>query len=485
MKTASDNTESHQTVGLLVVHGIGDQDRGETPEKLVEALRNAATEPIATTIRSTDVRDVDFAGSDRTLRIYEVYWADVAGMRGSATKGAFDAELLQVAAQFPRLNRRAGLYPEQEGRLGVRMWSQLLVLFAGILYLALSGLKLLGAMVEGARQASRHRGRHRSAPAVESWRAAKADGLPIHRRIRRFAASSAATAREGAEQAAYGWLDRELDEVAGDIFTYVEAANPNTPPGSPADAILRRFDDALRQAAHDGCSEIHVLAHSLGTVIAYHALAGLRGEADDGTSAARAAVTHIWTIGSPLDKVAFVWPSLANLERPAALAKARWRNYSNPLDPVSGRLDRFASWGVVNQTVWAGGLFRSHVIYEETRRFLRDLSEAIFGVSVIPRRSPWSALTAVAESVLAPLLLFVAMMAGLFLPVYAGLVAWGIKWLLGTVVGVASSSAGSAIIHWSGPWLSIGFGGLILLVMVWAGPRSRAPEAHRKWHQPD
>ncbi len=150
---------------------------------------------------------------------------------------------------------------------------------------------------------------------------------------------------------------------------------------------------------------------------------------------------------------------------------------------MSGRLDHFASWGVVNRTVWAGGLFRSHVIYEKTRRFLRDLTETIFGVSLIPRRSVWSALTAAAESLLAPLVLLAAVVVGLFLPVYAGFVAWGIKWLLGTLVGVVSPAAGSAIIHWSGLWLSIGFGAIIAFVMLWAGPKARAPEIHRTWHR--
>jgi hypothetical protein len=61
---------------------------------------------------------------------------------------------------------------------------------------------------------------------------------------------------------------------------------------------------------NDGCQSIHIVAHSLGTVVMYHALRGFGVDnavrADRPTlSEAMATIEHLYTIGSPLEKIRF------------------------------------------------------------------------------------------------------------------------------------------------------------------------------------
>lgn len=102
------------------------------------------------------------------------------------------------------------------------------------------------------------------------------------------------------------------------------------------------------------------VAHSLGTVVSYNALSDLfhhaaeleqNGDAaqKDGVKIFRASLAHFVTLGSPLDKIAYLcqrgaikpWPApRSELLAGANQGKADWwTNYFNVLDPVSGSLD--------------------------------------------------------------------------------------------------------------------------------------------------
>lgn len=111
--------------------------------------------------------------------------------------------------------------------------------------------------------------------------------------------------------------------------------------GSAADR--RVYHDRVNAAVHAlrqaGCGEIHVLAHSLGTVITYDWLCG----PDSGDSGV--AVLH--TIGSPLNKLWYIDHARdrrrVDAKGPPNLHKCRWTNYWAWSDPVSGRLVRYES----------------------------------------------------------------------------------------------------------------------------------------------
>jgi pimeloyl-ACP methyl ester carboxylesterase len=129
-----------------------------------------------------------------------------------------------------------------------------------------------------------------------------------------------------------------LDNYVGDIFNYVDSAgeaNPSVP--DAARAIYGEFRRTLSRAVEDGCSEIQILAHSLGSVITYHALTTYREETErlvsldlDGAKDGLPRLTHVYTIGSP-EKFRFFWPKL--IERNAVAIRAtdlRGHNFKSP-----------------------------------------------------------------------------------------------------------------------------------------------------------
>src|SRR3954462_15081230 len=96
-----DNTrDASGPLAILVVHGIGAQERGETPRKLMAGL--ARTDPTLDSSRFDGVITV----GGRSVRLYEVYWADE--VKGEVTRGAFQMTELQSLAWFPWFNYRCG-----------------------------------------------------------------------------------------------------------------------------------------------------------------------------------------------------------------------------------------------------------------------------------------------------------------------------------------------------------------------------------------
>lgn len=172
-----------------------------------------------------------------------------------------------------------------------------------------------------------------------------------------------------------------ITAVLGDVRLYLD------PRGVVERAIVRRIDERVRDAfltmigltaefrllaedrQIDAAGEHFVfervvwVAHSLGTVISYNVLSDLlrtaetlRTHGDDAQKAGVArferALTRFVTMGSPLDKVAFLFGSTAIRPWPRATADAVrespsgakrtwdwWINFYHVLDPVSGALE--------------------------------------------------------------------------------------------------------------------------------------------------
>jgi hypothetical protein len=347
-------------VAILVVHGIGDQQRGETAHKLISGLtctssRGAPWQPGAT-----------ITVGDRDVRVYEVYWADI--LSGAMTRGAFQMNELQSLSWFPWFNFRGRLYEgENYPPWKLAWWCVSLPIFNFFALFAYYGCGLILQVIQNGGELPPR------------------DGATLWQRVQAAADAGKPTA-----------IDMMLDEYLGDVFSYVNSAadafhrEPDEPPLSDSvrssyAAVVERFYEQMLAAQSDGCSEIQVVAHSLGTVVAYHAISGLRFDAAGRTDAAAireatARIRRLYTIGSPLEKIRFFWPALTPPLTAAAGVQPQWENFVSWFDPVAGALTRFGGWGtVVNHRLLGGGFLRGHVVYERSQVFLRALTRGLCG----------------------------------------------------------------------------------------------------------
>ena len=182
-----------------------------------------------------------------------------------------------------------------------------------------------------------------------------------------------------------------LYRYVGDVKLYQDRGRPGEGPledrGLPRRvAIRRRMVTALVSAARSNYDRWYVLGHSLGSVVAFnglmetaHALPNYLSkkeldqaqaftttdqEFDSGHVACMSPRRPVWiknkqlgmdrqclfrnlrgfvTYGSPLDKFAFLWPQIVNVnnDRTAFSEGFEWINLFDHSDPVAGRLDAF------------------------------------------------------------------------------------------------------------------------------------------------
>lgn len=393
--------QAEADVAVLVVHGIGAQKPGETLNKLLYGLRRMHGEAIPANAEDGTV----VALGGKRVRFHEVYWADL--LRGDVTHGGFRIMELQSLSWFPWLNLRCGNYPP--GRYSILKlagWCLLLPLVNFLVLLAYYGARLVAGIVS----------------TVLRTGTPPQGGSSLSRALR--------AARAGTEASA--WLDALLDEYAGDVFSYVNSAGRafHREAGEPAvpepvarchAAIMLRFYDRLLEAA-DNSASIQIVAHSLGTVVSYHALTGLHfdtlGRTDEAlVRLAASKVTQLHTIGSPLEKIRFFWPMLVRAEALLGADALRWDNFVSWFDPVAGRLDSFDDWAEpVNHRLLGGGFIRGHVVYEHSPVFLREFTRSLCG-GAMPFVRPLKErvrdlLILLGETLLAPALLIVVLVLG-------------------------------------------------------------------------
>ncbi len=270
---------------------------------------------------------------------------------------------------------------------------------------------------------------------------------------------------------------RQLDQYLGDIFAYAESAMflERTPASRGADAarqILQRLDETVRHALTQdgGCDALHILAHSLGSVISYHYLVGLdRNVAEQADSHLPTTVLH--TIGSPLEKIRHFWRPLSEVssEIPSRVCKLDWYNFANPFDAVSGRLRHHTHWGPVhNRSILEGGVLRSHTLYEQNRSFLGHLTQAMFDKSIRPRMSIWRSIKglglAFVESagLLFSLVLFLAW--GIFVFVTIFVVSLAACWLYAQLLRLVGWETLGAQIQYYLLWINVALTGVVVVV---------------------
>jgi hypothetical protein len=363
-------------IGVLLVHGIGEQGAYQHLENEVRSFADAlrskhGKDSVTMRVRTTRdaspgaVRetwagednapveiDVRRADGDVRIHFHEVWWADIGERTGIASNLRFWR--WGLARWFARRPRPEELQVE-DGKLlpsfdlgswsdGERLWwrviNRIWLLLASWFFLMLLFTWTL------LKQFARPFMQHAPSPSI-------------------------------------------LVSYLGDVKLYQDseplARGPIQDHGrTPRQAILRRMTNAMvdmalgwYEAPKDNTSQgtyhpydrWYILAHSLGSVVAWdginqtgQSLAGcLANERRrDAYRAARkrqpgAAVTEIdrgWlferlhglcTYGSPLDKFAYLWPQLVARHRDVAAFPSgfRWINVYDPTDPVGARLDAY------------------------------------------------------------------------------------------------------------------------------------------------
>jgi hypothetical protein len=370
---------------LLIVHGIGEQLRGQTTEKLIQGLSAAFGSQLAVT-RDADGRATEVTAGGVRVALYEVFWADL--LTREKNRGVLTWSTLSTLVWHPLLCRRARLLPAAEYPAPlVLAWLAFLLPASLLAYPIAQGARTLVQPFDEERQ---RRVRDR------------VKGMPFLQRA--HAVADAAAHDET-------MVEATLEGVVADVPNYMSSAARGE---GVAFDVLARFHAAMRDASrrHD---DICILAHSLGTVVAYHALTGMGQPPGESAYGPR----RLFTIGSPLEKIRFFWPWTIVSRRPSAHPDFQWTNFYHRMDAVSGALRRFKAWAPVEDVrlKGGGGLLRSHVVYERSPEFLGTLTHALFGRATVPPIAWWRRLLdraiTTAENLAAPIAMVVAMLLGL------------------------------------------------------------------------
>ena len=134
---------------------------------------------------------------------------------------------------------------------------------------------------------------------------------------------------------------------------------------------------AVSSLRKSGCTEIHILAHSLGSVITYDWLCSVQSNTYP--------ITVFQTIGSPLNKFWYLdhprLQRIADVKGLTNIPSLRWINYWAYSDfIVSGPLARYGASGVkiLNRRLrWLGVMFFSHVRYWKNPAVLEGIRHEI------------------------------------------------------------------------------------------------------------
>jgi hypothetical protein len=138
-------------------------------------------------------------------------------------------------------------------------------------------------------------------------------------------------------------LDQLLVDYLGDVQIVADFSNYR-------DQIVGLFQKVLARIHHDHPdAEIHVVAHSEGTVVAFLGLLRALHLVETERPHWVSRVRGFMTIGSPINKHLLLWPELwqelAAPPRPLPhFRPIEWRNYYDYGDPVGFRLDTARTW---------------------------------------------------------------------------------------------------------------------------------------------
>lgn len=135
-------------------------------------------------------------------------------------------------------------------------------------------------------------------------------------------------------------LRQLLEDYLGDVQVVAEFENTRL-------EILKAFDDVMEVVEKKyPDAEIHIIAHSEGTVVAFLGL--LKAFRQRSVPAWARSVRGMMTIGSPIDKHLMLWPELFDGPPPSLSGepppRIEWRNYYDRGDPIGFELDDLRTW---------------------------------------------------------------------------------------------------------------------------------------------
>lgn len=529
--------ENRQTIGIVVVHGIGDQERYETlkqfTESFFEALKRRSSQnkrllliskvelnrQLTRTSETSDVeahftdsagggddrqhlfRPVQILDGDNWIRLYEAYWADEDLAFTPWRKILYNFWLVGTGLR-PIYNQGAGKYTAHP--LPPEEWAKefaKVTLILGVYYLAEMVVML-------------------------------ASYLPVLRSI------------QGVRK-----LGELIYEYAADVQLYT-SAKQYFYRQTKREAIAARFDEVLLKACLEN-DEVHVVGHSLGSVVAYE---GLREHYPHPSKMSIDFLRYLsgrWglsvlvdipqrvrtlvTVGSPLDKFYFFWPVLINpmrraqrsvrltletdtrrrddreeqeahwesdLESSSSPSELVWYNVTEVADPVGAKLDFYGNKVRNNIFVQHWLPSRAHTRYFSNPRFMEWLLEAVYPADPRAGRATLGAKNwkeadgrwrrGAAARYLANAGLVLATALGLLVAAVK-LAAWGLEgaqrgltylgWGAGRLGWAVQWGHNTLVIHswWDYLWIALGLLGLFaatLLLVVY-------PIARRYWKRAD
>jgi hypothetical protein len=431
--------EKDECIGIILVHGIGEQRRFEHLDGqlrfLIRALHGLKLDPANPVFEvSVDIRpsaaaafhaeadswsagpqpavtivvhsEVNGQIKKTYLQVHEVWWADVNEPYSLAKQFRFWLWGLAVWARAgkaaSRFATKTAVAPAVAAKVDATpptlpwhhtVWDRARLFMVGV-YFTLLGysigtLSFLGNRLLNLRT-----------PKILQLLTNYVSGVKIYNQRHRYGSG-------------LGWQWEEFLDSVGD---------------PPRVSIRRRMIRTIADVACNGYDRWYILAHSLGTVVAFnglmetayawpgyldqrrwnrlarHGFTGLLGgpPSTDATLPRRPAwlgefdianrqriferCEGILTYGSPLEKFAAIWPALVALSlEPGVFADdLKWLNVYDPLDPVSGRLAAFippvagACPFVQNLGYCAGWvLLLAHSQYLKRRQDGKDLATAV------------------------------------------------------------------------------------------------------------
>jgi hypothetical protein len=366
-----------QSQALLVVHGIGTQQRGDTLDQCARgilkvgdglSLHDGSGAALAVEdIKQCRLDHVRLRQGTAEVRLYEVYWADLL----PAPASDFSSFKFEETTWFGWLNWKAGLLPPDQ-------YSRALVVARTVELWLLQVLMSLALEI-----------------------------VIVSRKVR----------------------STMLNRTAADVWSYVHSLAGELRSGSPligaSERILERMKDTWERARREGSvgDEVQVIAHSLGTVVTYHAMA---------RRLPKDAIHRLVTLGSPLEKVRFLWTKLFP---PRLDWGCEWINFHTPSDPVSGKLKRFDSISgrIENRKLWGvGGYGEAHVGYFRDVRVMGPVAQGLgLRLSKTAKNdgASWVARRLVDVGVLVGMVLLIAL--GI---VAMGAFFYGLIWVTGKVM---------------------------------------------------
>lgn len=168
------------------------------------------------------------------------------------------------------------------------------------------------------------------------------------------------------------WIKLALVDYFGDVNVYL------------ADKDGReKIKDKLREKIHwlhanDAIEEIHIIGHSLGSVIAFDVLRGLGPDA-------AAKVKHFYSVGSPLDKIRYLWGEDYGDEVVDALQGKgiKWYNYYAALDIVGSGLKGFGRLAADERFYNSLSMLAAHTAYWQNRAVMENIIRDIYAGDIV------------------------------------------------------------------------------------------------------